>query len=170
MHLLHNTHISEIAIPKQIITVVTAGTHISAVLETFSRNNIVSAPILTDDGKIFGFVDMLDIVALFEHCKRRDLPIGQFFSAHVEKAVELPLSLEVPVLQGVPRHPCVTLPHTATMAELLQVMTRGSVHRIAMTTDGKVTAVITQRDVLRWCVQTLLLLSLTKHQIPNCAA
>ena len=151
MHLLHHTQISELAIPKQMITLIPAGTHISAVLETLSRANIVSAPVIGDDGKLFGFVDMLDIVALFEHCKQKGMPIEQFFSTHVEKAMELPMALEVPALQGIPRNPVVALPHTTTMAELLERFARSELHRVAMLNkDGKIAAVITQRDILRW--------------------
>ena len=156
IHLLHHTKLDALIPSGQKLICVPLGSTIEHLLGVLHHADIVSAPVIDPKTQAFvGFVELLDVVALLNSLggEARARIGSSFLSTPVDAAMNLSGVL-VPALDGVPRHPILSLSASATVAELFECMAHtNDVHRIVVTAphaSERVVGIISQRDVLKW--------------------
>jgi CBS domain-containing protein len=135
---------------------VTADTKLPAVFEVLISENILSAVVLSAEGKVVGFIDMADImqytVGLFGAAPN-ETELAEFF-AKSKKFREVTVN-DIMDLTQKPMWRPMTAERDFSLFYSLEAIARLGTHRLAVVHKEKVVGVVTESMIIGWCFVNL---------------
>lgn len=129
---------------------------VEVALETLQSNSVLSAPVWSkSSGRYLGFVDVLDLVTFLVAAVKRTLGDQTVTAALLVETVRacaarVLSTCVVECIDASHSDPFEHVSPSATVADVLALLSR-DVYRVAvMDSDGKITDVVTQRDLVEW--------------------
>jgi len=154
--------VSNVFKPKRHLITISRSCSLNDLLQTLKKHSILSAPVVGDDGKVEGIVDVMDVllalVARFSSEKEKlgdDKAVKDFFETPVGEVEELQtgfLKEFNPVFDDKAH-----VEHDGKLPDLLNLMW-GGWHRVPITKDGAIIDFVTQSDVLQFMVNHMRLI------------
>lgn len=136
---------------------VTQQTKLPAVFEMLISENILSAVVLSPEGKVVGFIDMADIVnftvGLFGSAPN-ETELAEFF-AKSKRFRDATVSDVMETHDGKPVWRPVTAERDFSLFHSLEAIARLGVHRLAVVHKEKVVGVVTESMIIGWCFVNL---------------
>jgi len=138
-------------------------------LKAFDKYNITSAPILGSDGKIWGFLDVVDIVIFLTNktSKQSNLTSEELCKI-AERSAEFNLGQIADVLNISQRNSYFPLNADQTLKEAVEIFRRGP-HRIAITShSNNIVNILTQTNIISWFAKDITRMGLkAEYQAKN---
>jgi len=133
---------------------------INKALEKLSVNKITSAPVVDEDGKIYGFVDMMDLLSFLVNKVAHPTFTPKVYSTSltledmdnlVKKSAQFEVSSLLDVVDTIQRYEhYYPLEETQPLKEAIEIFLRG-VHRIAVTdSQKKLVGLLTQSNLIKY--------------------
>jgi CBS domain-containing protein len=155
-----NTQIRDLLTNVNLITCA-ENESVADALDKLKSNDIISMPILSNDNKMLGFVDVLDLVAFLYNVSTRLMTTTDFGESRKlstddvrilgRRAKDFRLSQVRDVIDFSKRNPFHSLNEDAPLSNAIELF-KNRIHRIAVMSAGKdqIVGVLTQLDVLKW--------------------